>query len=292
MADVPLLTPEGRPLLFQRKLIVQVEDLLLKDFDVSFEVTKSLAPKTPNKAEIKVWGLNEQHRKQLQELEKVYVSLEAGYQSGTSLIFRGDLRDANSAREDTGWVTTITSDSGRTARKRRIVKSFAPGSSVAEVLQTAAKAMGLRLGNTAIKTVNAKIAGTSSDQFFNGYALAGTLVDEMDRLARSTGLEWSVQDDELQFLDAGRPLEQEGIVLTPLTGLIGSAEPGNKGVLEARALMIPDLQPGRRVLLDSVHTQGIYRIETAKYRGGTADREWYVDLELKDEQRKKGKAKA
>ena len=74
-----------------------------------------------------------------------------------SLLFRGDLRDVVSTREGPDWVTTITSDSGRRARKQRLVKSFAPGSSVEVVLQTAAKAMGVRLGNTAARTVKAKL---------------------------------------------------------------------------------------------------------------------------------------
>lgn len=273
--------------LFARKCLVQVHDLRIDGLSTSFDVVKSLSAKTPNTAEIRIWNLNADHRKQLQELEKVYVSIEAGYESGTSLVFRGDLRDVSTRRDGAEWVTTITSDSGRRARKQRIVKSFAPGTSISDVLDHAAKAMGLRIGNTALKTVSAKIAGTQAGQFFNGYALAGTLGDEMDRLAKSTGLEWSVQDDELQFLDRGRPLAQEGVLLTPETGLIGSPERGNKGTTEVRCLMIRDLQPGRRVKIVSKHVSGIFRIETTKHRGGSAEKEWYVDLEVKSEERKK-----
>lgn len=272
--------------LFLRKVVVQVHDLKLVDLDVSFEIEKSLAPKTPNSAEVRIWNLNPQNRQRLQELEKVYVSIEAGYVSGTSLIFRGDLRDVVSSRDGSEWITTITSDSGRRARKKRILKSFAPGASVGEVLKSAAEAMGVRLGNTAVKTVQAKIAGTQANKFFNGYALAGAIDYELTRLARSVGLEWSVQDDELQFLDAGRPLKEMGVKLTPQTGLVGSPEPGNKGVTEVRCLMIPDLFPGRRVQVDSEHIKGIYRIETTRHRGGTAERDWYVDLQLKSEERK------
>jgi hypothetical protein len=266
--------------LFRRRIVVQVNTLKLTDLHMSFEIVKSLKPKTPNTAELHVINLNPDHRKQLQELEKVYVSVEAGYETGTSLIFRGDLRDVVSTREGADWITTITSDSGRRARKKRIMKSFAPGASVGEVLQSAAKAMGLRLGNTATKTVTAKIKGTQADKFFNGYALAGAVSDELDRLARSSGLEWSIQDDELQFLDDGTPLAELGIVLTPETGLIGSPERGNKGVMTARCLIIPDVYPGRRVQIVSEHVKGVYRVETTKHRGSTFDKDWYIDLEL------------
>jgi hypothetical protein len=273
--------------LFDRKVRVQVDEYVIEELDVAFEIVKSLSAQTPNSAEIRIWNLNAEHRKRLQELEKVYVSLEAGYVGGTSLLFRGDLRDVLSTREGSEWITTVTSDSGRLARKRRILKSFAPGATVQDVLTAAAKAMGVRLGNTAAKTVSAKIQGTQASKFFNGYALAGAIEGELDRLARSCGLEWSIQEDELQFLDQGKPLQELGIELTPDTGLIGSPEPGNKGITEARCLMIPDLFPGRRIRITSEHVTGIYRAETTKHTGNTAERDWYVDLELRNEERKR-----
>ena len=273
--------------LFSRKVRVQVDTIAIDGLDVAFDVEKSLSAKTPNSCEIRIWNLNPDHRKGLQELEQVYVNLEAGYASGMSLLFRGDLRDVVSTRDGTDWVTTITSDSGRRARKRRLSKSFAPGASVKDVLLAAAKAMGVKLGNTAVKTVTAKIKGTSAVKFFNGYALAGELERELDRLARSCGLEWSIQDDELQFLDQGAPLQEIGIKLTPETGLVGSPEPGNRGLVQASCLMIPDLYPGRRILLQSEHVKGIYRVETSKHTGATAERDWYVQLELRSEERKK-----
>lgn len=269
--------------LFGRKLIVQVHDIKISALTVAFEIVKSLAPKTPNSAEVRIWNLNPDHRKQLQELDKVYVSIEAGYEEGTALIFRGDLRDVVSVREDTNWITTITSDSGRRARKKRILKSFAPGASVSDVLNAAAKAMDVKLGNTATKVVAAKIRGTQSDKFFNGYALAGAIDYELDRLARSVGLEWSIQDDELQFLDKGQSLQGTGAKLAAGSGLIGSPEKGNKGIVEARALMMPELVPGRRCEVVSEHVKGVFRIETAHYRGSTREKDWYVDMQLKDE---------
>lgn len=271
--------------LFARRCRVQVDTLGLEGFDVRFEIQKSLAPKTPNSVELKIWNLNADHRQQLQEYEKVYVSVEAGYESGMSLLFRGDLRDVVSSRQGPDWITTVTSDSGRRARKARLVRSFAPGASVSSVLQAAARAMGVRLGNTAERTVAAKIAGTQAAKFFNGYAVAGAIDEELDRLARSCNLEWSIQDDELQFLDYGEPLQQLAVKLTAQTGLIGSPEPGNKGITEARCLIIPDLYPGRRCEVQSEHVRGIYRIETTKHTGSTFGPEWYCDLQLKYEQR-------
>lgn len=269
--------------LFGRKLIVQVHDLKVSALACSFTIVKSLAAKTPNTAEVHIRNLNPDHRKALQEMDKVFVSVEAGYDDGTELIFRGDLRDIVSVKDGTDWITTITSDSGRRARKKRILKSFAPGATVSDVLNAAAKAMDVKLGNTALKTVAAKIKGTSSDKFFNGYALAGAIDFELDRLTRSVGLEWSIQDDQLQFLDKGQPLKAQGAKLMPGTGLVGSPEKGTKGFVEVRALMIPELVPGRRCEVQSKHVRGVFRIETAKYTGNSHDKDWYVDMQLKAE---------
>jgi hypothetical protein len=270
--------------LFGRKYRLQVDTLVIEGLDIEFEVEKSLDGKTPNSADVRIWNLNADHRKALQGLEKVYVSLEAGYESGMSLLFRGDLRDAASARDGADWITQITSDSGRRARRARLAKSFAPASSVSDVLQAAAKAMGVRLGNTAAKAAAAKIRGTQAAKAFNGYALAGQLERELDRICRACGLEWSIQDDELQLLDAGAPLQEIGIKLTPETGMVGSPEPGTKGAVNVTCLMIPDVYPGRRIQLESQHINGVFRVQTSKHSGTTADRRWYIDLELRDEE--------
>lgn len=291
--------------LFGRRVALQVAKLELTGLDMTFEVQKSLAPKHPNTAEVQVWNLNADHRKQLQELEAVYVDLKAGYEGasalsasatsalegigvdggGMSLIFRGDLGHVTSRRDDVDWITTITSATGERARKKRVSKSFAPGASVASVLQAAADAMGVKLGNAVTQTVLARVQGTTAAQLFNGYALAGVASVELDRLLRACGLEWSIQDDELQVLDAGSPLQELGVLISPETGLVGSPEPGNRGLLRCTCLMLPDLFPGRRVQLQSRHVSGVYRAETTTHRGGTAERDWYVDLELRSEER-------
>ena len=45
-------------------------------------------------------------------------------------------------------------------------------------------------------------------------------------------------------------------------------------------MLIPDVNPGRRVQIDSEHVKGVYRIETTKHRGSTFESDWYIDLEL------------
>jgi hypothetical protein len=267
--------------LFDRRCAVQVDTLRIEGLDVSFTIQKSLAAKTPNSAEIEIWNLNEDHRKQLQELERVYVDLQAGYAGGMSLLFRGDLRNVVSRRDGPDWITSVSSGSGQHGRKRRVKKSFAPKATVKEVLQAAAEAMGVKLGNSAATFVAASIKGTAARSFFNGYTMAGSAEQELDRLVRSCGLRWSVQDDELQIIESGKALQDEAIYLSPSTGLIGSPEIGNRGIVNVRSLMIPDAFPGRRALLESRHINGVHRIETTRHLGGTHETDWFIDYEMK-----------
>ncbi len=267
--------------LFDRRCAVQVDTLLIQGLDVSFTIQKSLAAKTPNSAEIEIWNLNADHRKQLQELERVYVDLQAGYAGGMSLLFRGDLRNVVSRREGPDWITRVSSGSGQHGRKRRVLKSFAPKATIREVLQAAADALGVKLGNSAAQFVAARFKGTSASTFVNGYTMAGPAELELDRLVRSCGLRWSVQDDELQIIAAGKALQDTAILLSESTGLVGSPEIGNKGIVNARSLMIPDAFPGRPVLLESRHINGLHRIETTRHLGGTHETDWYIDYEMK-----------
>jgi hypothetical protein len=50
-------------------------------------------------------------------------------------------------------------------------------------------------------------------------------------------------------------------------------------------LIIPYLYPGRRVDVQSEHIRGVHRVETTKHTGSTFAGDWYIDMQLKAEQR-------
>ncbi len=269
--------------LFGRRYELQIDDLKITGLDVSFEVGKSLSARTPNHAEVRVFNLAASTRKKLQELDDVFVELRAGYEKGgLPVIFRGDLREAVSVREGTEWVTTINAGDGQKARKiSRINRTFPPGTSVADVIVACGKALRIDMGNAQLQALRAKLRGSKSNRFANGYVATGDALSQLDRACRSCGIEWSIQDNELQLLVIGKPLEQAVVVLRADTGLVGSPERGSKGITHARCLMIPELYPGRSVKLDAQQLKGVYRIETTKHVGDTAAQDWYVELELK-----------
>lgn len=269
--------------LFDRAYTLQVEDLLISEVNIEFEVKRSLSAKVANSAEFKVFNLSDANRKKLQGMLGVFVSLEAGYQQGQSLIFRGELREAWSVRDRNEWITTISSETAGKARKRkRINKSFPAGTSVATILTSCAKALGVGLGNVDKKAAAAQLWNVKPASFSTGYVASGDALSQLDRVCRSCGLEWSIQDNQLQLLERGRALQEAGIILSKSSGLIGSPELGKGGVVRCDTTMIPGLYPGRRIELASHHVSGVYRIETTHHRGAFLGRDqWGCQLELK-----------
>lgn len=291
---------------YGRVVEIQVDTIKLGGLDAAFSVVKTLK-KEPNTCELTIFGLNKEHRDQLAQADKPTVEIKAGYKGreqesssalaavddllgggegasseGAGLIFLGDVRDVASVYEPPEWVTTLESGDGEKAtRFARVNRSFASGTSVRVVMQKAAEAMGVGIGNALKKAADVTLLD-SGGEFLNGVTLSGNAAKEFDRIVKSVGLEWSIQDGVLQILDPGKPLEDTSIILSPTTGLIGSPTIGNDGVVKIRALMNSDIIPGRQIELDSIALQGRFRAERCEYTGSKFDDDFYVDIEGKE----------
>jgi hypothetical protein len=284
--------------LFGRKARVTIHELVIEGLRIAFEVEKSLKPE-PNTCELRITNLNADHRKQLQEQKVIPVRLEAGYEppapsSGTldalagigvdakptyPSIFAGDLRQAWSDRQGSDWVTTIRSgDGGKAKRGARVQMSFRPGVRWQQIMTDLVKKAGVEAGN-ALSEI------TGAAEFFTPTAgpvsVSGGALDHLDRISRSFGFETSVQDGALQMLRLGKGLDSSIVELNGDTGLVGSPEPANDGLVRFRSLMNPDIAPGRRVNVVARSMEGVFRVERATYSGDTAGGPWYVDVEGK-----------
>ena len=244
-----------------------------------FRVESSLSP-SPNTAEIEVRNLSEATRAKVSEKDLV-VSLEAGYSGKRSEIFLGKLEAGKSVRDGVDWVTSFqSSDGGKELRENRINISFKKVS-VSEAFDRVAAALGVGIGNAKEQIAKGNIRG-ALDAFANGLVMSGPGKKELDRLARTYGYSWSIQNGQLQLLSDADAIEPgDAVVLDASRGMIGSPESGEKGIVEVRALLIPQLTPGRVVALSSLQISGFYRVEKVTYQGDTRGNDWYADLELK-----------
>jgi hypothetical protein len=103
----------------------------------------------------------------------------------------------------------------------------------------------------------------------------------LTRLTRSLGLEWTIQNGAIQFLSLNAPLVGQAVLLSSETGMVGSPSVDNKGVLSVQTLLIPDIFPGRQIVVEGKRLSGSYRCEVCRYTGDTASNDWYIDIEAK-----------
>ena len=273
-------------LLFKRSARIVVDTIELatdpnnpgQSLDVQFSIDRSLKPE-PNTAEIQIWNLNADHRSQLEEASRVACTVEAGYEGQTSQLFSGTLRTAFTMREGADLITTLQSGDGeKEYQQSRVNISIAKTTPNLSVMQQIVKSMGIAEGN--LSSASPQLLA-SPLLFPQGGVLSGSASQIMNRVAQSLGFEWSIQEGALQILQTHAPLATTATLLTPETGLVGSPSIDNEGVLTAQALLIPDIFPGRLLVLESERLSGSYRVEKCAYTGNTAGDDWYIDLEAK-----------
>ena len=290
--------------LFGRSWKVQVDTLDVSNLDLEFRVKRDLK-QTPNSCLLSIWNLSKDHRSQLlkrnrpndqTKLVGVPVKIEAGYINNTSVIFTGDLSEVSSVLDDTDWKTNLSSeDGGRALREARINQSFGKGMPISQVVTQIINEMKVGVGN-ALKEVSNKVLGKSvGETTVHTLTVSGSASKHFDRIMQSAGLTWSIQNGVLQVLGPNGSLEQEAVLISPSTGLIGSPESsidstvtqGNAaagststhpGVIKMKTLLIPGLVPGRKITLQSAAFNGGYVITEVEYIGQSWSNQWECNL--------------
>ena len=253
---------------------------------VQFRIELS-GQKDPNTAEVSIFNLAKASRAAVQQ-KGILTELEAGYLGAISLIFKGDLDYGETKRTGNEWVTTLQStDSGTQYRVARINESFDAGTAVADVLQRAADAIGVGLGNVASEIAKGIPRGTAVE-YVKGLVLSGQATSAFDKVAKRAGFEWSIQAGQIQLTRPGLAIDPStAIVLNSGTGLIGSPEQGEKGLIKARCLLQPELLPGKRVQIQAgpqdaagvSDLDAFFRVEKTTFLGDTWGSDWYADIE-------------
>lgn len=260
--------------LFKRKWRVSVGAKSYDDFDGTFSVKLSLGSK-PNTCTLKLYGLSDASAGSIAHGD--LVRLEAGYEQGMTLLFAGDVRKLSGKKDGVDSIVELDAGDGESRRRNsRVLRSFAATASVDSVVSAIADAMGVGAGNST-EAVTSLTLGQLGRAFPSGVALDGPAVRELTRVTRSLGLEWSVQNGVLQLLGLGRSLNRTAVRLSSDSGLLNAEI--SKGRLKAEALLIPDLVPGRKVLVDSPSAQGVFRIDSAEYSGDTKGEDWTAKID-------------
>ncbi len=123
------------------KLTIQVsatESIIIEyPTTIQFSVHRSISSSL-NAINLQIYNLSEEHRNQIfqdrYQARRFQLILEAGYQS-LSTIFRGDIFEANSARQGTNIITTIDARDGYYDTNQTLVNTtLAAGTTVQEII--------------------------------------------------------------------------------------------------------------------------------------------------------------
>lgn len=235
----------------------------------------------PNNAEVQLYNLAESTRNKLTEKPDNTVRIEAGYESAEQIFF-GVLRRATVERQNEDIVTMLSAGDGEDKQTATISKSWATGTPISKILKDFVSALGLGLGNS----LEFPFALTSYGSVLTkGLTISGPLTEEFHQFLRSLGLKYSIQDGTLQLLDIQNPVTKGvGPLVSPDTGLIGEArldidKDTKKTIVIGKALLLPDLVPGRSIKVQSNRVNGNFAVTKTNHYGDTHATEWYVDFE-------------
>lgn len=279
---------------------------------IAFSIQKG-ATKSPNQCTCKIWNLSPDTRALVEVIGNVLI-LKAGYVDdiGAINIFQGDVTRTLTVREGPDWITEIEMQDGLSEfRDTKTSVSFGKGITVRQVVSQIAKTFGLP-----VRELPDNIA---SKQYPSGFAFVGRSRDALDKACNNLGLEWSIQNREIQIIKKGGVFKQTAIVLSPDSGLIGSPARESKTMTEkaaakegitkkqkgvrvintldekgnqeeklqvngykVKSLLQPTLEPGGYVQVKSKGIDGeFFRIEELTHVGDTHGNEFHTDITLR-----------
>lgn len=234
----------------------------------------STTPKKPRKAKAGVAAAPA-------DFPGVPVRIEVGYGDRLGQIFFGVLRKVSSWRQGTEWITQISGgDAEKSITTAKISQSFVAGTPVTSVVRALVATLGVGKGGLDNTLRALEVSGllTGGRVLPKALTLHGDSATELECLMRSCGFEWSIQDGNFYAGPSGTPtLPGQGPLLTPDTGLIDTPQIDKNGKLVGRALLNPDLLPGRVFRVESTRVTGNFLCSKTQHKGTSTDTEWYVE---------------
>lgn len=247
---------------------------------IKFDIDKNSLG-TSNKAKMEIYNLSIQSR---QAFKKGYiVQLKVGYQNIIDTIFTGNVltNGIGSTRNGADIITTIECGDGESSIvMARLDQSYPAGVSVFQILKDCAAAMNLEDSFNPEGVGSGIIIGVTNSVYNKGFNASGAVSDTLDKVLKPQGLEWSVQNGNLNIVPKTGHNGQTAIVISKKTGLIGVPS-SNDQVTKFNSLINPRLIPGALVKLESDNTSlnGFYRVRRSHFEGDTWDNKWQVECE-------------
>lgn len=268
--------------LFLRDWQVNVDGHVVdKPIRVQLHVKKS-SEKEPNTCDLIITNLSAETR-QAMKAKGMKVVVEAGYKNTRAVVFSGVSRICDHKHERADWTTKIQCGDGEQAYQfTRFSKSFDAGASVKDVITDVANGLAVNLGNLSTMLNQTQLPIQS---FGPGFAVHGNAFQIFDRLIKSVGLTWSLQQGALLVAEKNKPPIQEVVVLSAKTGLLGSPEhsPPTQSKkytsLIVKSFMNAKIRPGVTLRMDSLAVKGDFVPIKVEHIGDSDGDQWTTHAE-------------
>jgi hypothetical protein len=271
-------------------------------FRMTFDISKD-TKEEPNTTTIRVYNLREDTRREIQRPDNVAV-LYAGYgeEDGPLLLAAGAVSFAYTFQDGPDIVTELEVRDGYVEARDTVVSlGYGVGVKAHDIIREIARQMGLPL---------VMEDSVLNRQWANGFSFYGAARTALHKVVQGTGLEWSVQNQQLQIVDKLGTTKRQAIVLASDSGLIGYPERTNAGAREkaevkdkktnrkkrlvsaeqqtdgwrVRSLLLPQTNPADLIKVESKFLAGFYRIQSLQHTGDTDAGDWITDLQLIERQ--------
>ncbi len=271
------------PGLYGRVCVLTVGAQRWTDLRVTFKIEKNSSKHT-NNAEITIYNLSPTSRMGIVQ-RGTPVALVAGYTDTAAIIYVGELVEPTHTRDGSDWTTKLVCRTGDAAWYRYTSRAYTGSVPRVQVLTDLAASMGYSVPTAGAALVSDHgVLGT-------GIVTHGQVHAEMDYLLRPLGLEWSIQDGELQIVAMNTGTREPAVLLNATSGLIGTPEPqeayhftatrGKPKGIKAKSLLQPSIRPGRLVKIESESATGVYVVNTCTHTGDTHGNDWQTELEAR-----------
>ena len=275
------------------KLNKSFENNLKINFSIEKDTTKE-----SNKSKLEIYNLSESSRKAI-EVADNEVEIYAGYEDGAVLCFRGTVTYGYTKDSGTECITSLDLADGTVAlRDSYCSLSYAPGTSAKTIIQRCATEMG-------VPVVYGDDVG-ELENYKNGFSFIGQAPECMTEVCNALGLSWSIQNNILNVILAGGTATNRGLVFSAQSGLVGlperivqaeyksnkttpkrkakqkakKEEPRKKAGWRIETLLVPSVNPGDMVKVESRIITGWFRVEKVRHSGEYNGQRWNSEMDL------------
>lgn len=282
---------EQDPRIFGRKIRMTFEDrdpsatqfetTVIENLNVEFTAVRTLR-REANELDATIYNLSANTRQRLQVNPNTFVTLEVAYADfDFQKIFESKVRRVTHSRPGPDLETIVEGGDGEKAQRFFAKRRFGKNATLRQILFYLADTMEVGRGNIADATRSFRSGGLPTD-FKTGISVYGYAESELGELLASLGIEYSIQDEQIQLMELGTApggVAQPVITLSAETGLVDTPSINNEGIMECRCLILPGIYPGSVVRVESEFVTGDFRVDNATYIGGLYGPDFHIEIE-------------